>query len=117
LPEALQRALRARGVTQLYAHQAEAWEAAQAGRHVLIATPTASGKTLCYTLPVLAAAMHPSTSARRTTAHGERSAAESNHAQDERKGSKALYLFPDQGAGAGSGGRTAGTQPGRRISG
>jgi DEAD/DEAH box helicase domain-containing protein len=94
LPEALQRALRARGVTQLYAHQAEAWEAAQAGRHVLIATPTASGKTLCYTLPVLAAAMHPSTSARRTTAHGERSAAESNHAQDERKGSKALYLFP-----------------------
>jgi DEAD/DEAH box helicase domain-containing protein len=45
--------LAARGVTELYAHQARAVEAALAGRDVLVATPTASGKTLCYVLPVL----------------------------------------------------------------
>jgi DEAD/DEAH box helicase domain-containing protein len=57
LPPKLAAALRARGVTQLYAHQAEAWEAAQARKHVVVATPTASGKSLCYTLPVVAGAM------------------------------------------------------------
>jgi len=57
LPPALARALRARGVDRLYSHQAQAWEAAQAGRHVVAVTPTASGKTLCYTLPVVAAAL------------------------------------------------------------
>jgi DEAD/DEAH box helicase domain-containing protein len=46
---------RARGVEQPYAHQAEAIEAALAGRDVLVTTPTASGKTLCYTVPVLEA--------------------------------------------------------------
>lgn len=45
--------LRARGYTGLYEHQARALEAALDGRDVLVATPTASGKTLCYTLPVL----------------------------------------------------------------
>ncbi len=45
--------LRARGLERLYAHQARAIEAALDGRDVLVATPTASGKTLCYTLPVL----------------------------------------------------------------
>jgi len=49
----LQRALTARGIAQLYSHQAEALEHAAAGRNVVIVTPTASGKTLCYNLPVL----------------------------------------------------------------
>ena len=39
LPEALANALRTRGVTQLYAHQREAWDAAQRGEHVVVATP------------------------------------------------------------------------------
>ncbi len=68
VPESLKAALRARGIDRLYSHQAEAWNAAQAGAHVAIVTPTASGKSLCYTLPVVAAAM---------TGHA-----------------KALYLFP-----------------------
>jgi DEAD/DEAH box helicase domain-containing protein len=42
-----------RGVTRLYSHQAEAFDHIQAGRHVAIVTPTASGKTLCYNLPIL----------------------------------------------------------------
>lgn len=45
--------LRARGLERLYSHQAQAVEAALDGRDLLVATPTASGKTLCYTLPVL----------------------------------------------------------------
>ena len=57
VPEALKSALRARGIGQLYSHQAEAWASAQRGEHVAIVTPTASGKSLCYTLPVVAAAM------------------------------------------------------------
>jgi len=42
-----------RGITELRSHQAEAIELALSGRDVLVATPTASGKTLCYTLPIL----------------------------------------------------------------
>ena len=57
VPPALREALRTRGIDQLYSHQAEAWHAAARGEHVAIATPTASGKSLCYTLPVVAAAM------------------------------------------------------------
>jgi DEAD/DEAH box helicase domain-containing protein len=68
LPVALAGAFRARGIERLYSHQAAAWDAAQQGRHIVIATPTASGKTMCYTAPVLAAALAG--------------------------GSKALYLFP-----------------------
>ncbi|MBN5021451.1 DEAD/DEAH box helicase [Stenotrophomonas maltophilia] len=68
VPPALAAALKARGIEQLYSHQAEAWEASQRGEHVAIVTPTASGKSLCYTLPVVSAAM-----------------------QDK---AKALYLFP-----------------------
>ena len=57
-------ALLARGVTELYSHQAAAIEAARAGRHVVIATPTASGKSLCFHLPVLEAlAAEPSATA------------------------------------------------------
>ncbi len=40
-------------ITRLYSHQAAAWQAAQAGENVVVVTGTASGKTLCYTLPVL----------------------------------------------------------------
>jgi DEAD/DEAH box helicase domain-containing protein len=68
VPAALKAALRARGIEQLYSHQAEAWNATQRGEHVAIVTPTASGKSLCYTLPVVSAAMQGN--------------------------AKALYLFP-----------------------
>ena len=64
----LRRALVARGVERLYSHQAEAWASVQQGRHTVVVTPTASGKTLCYTLPVVHAAMQ--------------------------QRAKALYLFP-----------------------
>ena len=47
------QALGARGVDRLYAHQALACDMVRAGRNVVVATPTASGKTLCYNLPVL----------------------------------------------------------------
>ena len=46
-------ALEARGVEQLYSHQARAFDLVKSGRDVVIATPTASGKSLCYNLPVL----------------------------------------------------------------
>src|ERR1043165_6178256 len=65
----LTRALSVRGVTQLYTHQAEAINHALAGRHVVVITPTASGKTLCYNAPVLNAIL-------------------------EEPSSRALYLFP-----------------------
>jgi DEAD/DEAH box helicase domain-containing protein len=61
-------ALRKRGIEQLYSHQAAAWKSILAGQHTVVVTPTASGKTLCYNLPVLQAAL-------------------TNQA-------KALYLFP-----------------------
>jgi DEAD/DEAH box helicase domain-containing protein len=46
-------ALAARGITQLYTHQADAFGHVLAGRNVVTVTPTASGKTLCYNAPVL----------------------------------------------------------------
>jgi DEAD/DEAH box helicase domain-containing protein len=49
----LAAALRRRGVERLYSHQAEAYTAVRNGRHLVVVTPTASGKTLCYNLPVL----------------------------------------------------------------
>ena len=49
----LRVALQQRGMTQLYNHQSAAWEAVRAGQHTVVVTPTASGKTLCYNLPVL----------------------------------------------------------------
>nr|MBA2603259.1 DEAD/DEAH box helicase [Acidobacteriota bacterium] len=60
----LKGALAARGVDQLYAHQAEAFAHVLAGRNVVTITPTASGKTLCYNAPVLDAILKdPSTRA------------------------------------------------------
>ncbi|MGE3274132.1 MAG: DEAD/DEAH box helicase [Vicinamibacterales bacterium] len=49
----LRGALERRGLTQLYCHQAESYAAVAAGQNVVVTTPTASGKTLCYNLPVL----------------------------------------------------------------
>ena len=55
LPTPLAFALRGRGITELYSHQAGAFEATRAGaRGVVVATPTASGKSYCFHLPVLA---------------------------------------------------------------
>lgn len=68
LPEKLGDALRARGRARLYSHQGQCWDAVNRGDDVVVVTPTASGKSLCYTLPVLASAMTG--------------------------GGKALYLFP-----------------------
>ncbi len=65
----LVRALAARGIDRLYTHQAEAIAHALAGRHVVVITPTASGKTLCYNAPVL-------------------------HGILEDASARALYLFP-----------------------
>src|SRR6266404_646469 len=48
----LRRMLDTRGIPQLYIHQAEVLRLADAGRNVVVVTPTASGKTLCYNLPV-----------------------------------------------------------------
>ena len=49
----LQALLRRRGIAKLYSHQAAALRAVQAGEDLVVVTPTASGKTLCYNLPVL----------------------------------------------------------------
>ncbi|HZV89468.1 MAG TPA: DEAD/DEAH box helicase [Candidatus Binatus sp.] len=43
----------AKGIRKLYTHQAIAAEAVHAGKNVVVVTPTASGKTLCYNLPIL----------------------------------------------------------------
>ena len=47
--------LSGRGIERPYTHQAEAIEATRAGEDVVIVTPTASGKSLCYTIPILQA--------------------------------------------------------------
>ena len=51
-------AVRARGIDELYSHQAHAWDRIAKGQHVVVVTPTASGKTLCYNLPALQALVH-----------------------------------------------------------
>jgi DEAD/DEAH box helicase domain-containing protein len=55
--EPLRPVLERRGIRQLYGHQARALELVSAGRDVVLATPTASGKTLVYALPALAHAL------------------------------------------------------------
>ena len=57
LDERLRAALVARGAAELYSHQGEAFAHVAAGRHIVVTTPTASGKTLCYNLPVLDAVL------------------------------------------------------------
>ncbi len=53
LPSSLAQALQRRGVSQFYTHQMDAISAVNQKKHVVIATATASGKSLCYTVPVL----------------------------------------------------------------
>lgn len=68
-PAPVRDAFRRAGVERLWSHQREAAEHARAGRHVAVVTPTASGKSVCFHLPVLTALL------------------------DERPG-RSLYLFP-----------------------
>ncbi len=57
LPEPLVRLLASRGIERLYSHQVAALEAARDGHDLVVVTGTASGKTLCYNLPILEAAL------------------------------------------------------------
>ncbi|HEY9151305.1 MAG TPA: DEAD/DEAH box helicase, partial [Anaerolineales bacterium] len=54
LPDALREALSQRGIDSLYSHQLEAWSHIRGGKNIVLATGTASGKTLAYNLPILA---------------------------------------------------------------
>ncbi|MDR4996248.1 DEAD/DEAH box helicase [Bacillus altitudinis] len=60
--EKLKKALEKRGVSELYIHQKEAFERVMDAEHVVTVTPTASGKTLCYNLPVLQSIVEDHTS-------------------------------------------------------
>ena len=53
VPDALRDLLQRKGIEQLYSHQAQAVRAVQEGKDIVVVTPTASGKTLCYNLPVI----------------------------------------------------------------
>lgn len=68
-------ALERRGIHQLYSHQAHAVAETLAGRDVVVVTPTASGKTMCYNLPVLSAIL-------------------------QNEDTRALYLFPTKALSA-----------------
>ncbi len=64
LDNRLRSAISARGIENLYAHQAQAIEHSLNGKNVAVVTPTASGKTLCYNLPVVQSILtNPSTRA------------------------------------------------------
>ncbi len=69
LHPALEARLQSLGISALYCHQSEALNAILAGRNVIVATPSASGKTLCYHLATLEAMLND-------------------------KDSRALYIFP-----------------------
>ncbi|HOA55155.1 MAG: DEAD/DEAH box helicase [Acetivibrionales bacterium] len=53
LDERITKALERRGVRQLYSHQASAVRAVHDGKSIVVVTPTASGKTMCYNVPVM----------------------------------------------------------------
>lgn len=55
IPSRLLEILKVRGIESLYTHQARSMEIANEGRNLVVVTPTASGKTLCYNLPILSA--------------------------------------------------------------
>ena len=67
--------LRARGIHRLYTHQAECYQLAQAKKDFVVVTPTASGKTLCYNLPVVSTIL-------------------------QNEDARALYLFPTKALSA-----------------
>ncbi len=71
----LAAALRRRGIASLYSHQADAFTTVHQGQNIVVVTPTASGKTLCYNLPVLNRIL-------------------------EEPGARALYLFPTKALSA-----------------
>ena len=52
-PEPIKRILKRSNISQLYSHQAQAINYIRSGRHIVVATPTASGKSLIYNLPVI----------------------------------------------------------------
>ena len=60
LPATVKQTLIAVGIHSLYSHQLEAWTHSQAGENIILATSTASGKTLAYNLPVLAGLLNNS---------------------------------------------------------
>jgi len=53
LDSRIQRVLAHRGIERLFSHQREAYDLVRKGENIVVVTPTASGKTLCYNLPVL----------------------------------------------------------------
>ncbi len=53
LPESLVQTLATNGIERLYSHQAHSVEAVRGGKDIVVVTGTASGKTLCYNLPIL----------------------------------------------------------------
>ncbi len=55
LDERISATLRKRGIASLYTHQETAYRLVRAGKHIVTVTPTASGKSLCYHLPILQA--------------------------------------------------------------
>ena len=61
LGDGLQASLRGAGIDALYTHQADAVNALRRGKNVIVATATASGKSLCYNLPVIEALMRDRT--------------------------------------------------------
>ena len=75
LDERLKPALARRGIHELYIHQAASLEATSRGEDVTVVTPTASGKTMCYNLPVLSAIL-------------------------QNEDTRALYLFPTKALSA-----------------
>jgi DEAD/DEAH box helicase domain-containing protein len=89
LPDRLMTALAAQGVKRLYAHQAEAIDLARMGHHLIVTTPTASGKSLCYNAPVLETLLLDS-SARALYLFPTKALA-----QDQRGKLEALDLYPD----------------------
>ncbi len=75
LDERLKPVLARRGIHRLYTHQAHAVREVLAGQDVVVVTPTASGKTMCYNLPVLSAIL-------------------------QNEDARALYLFPTKALSA-----------------
>jgi DEAD/DEAH box helicase domain-containing protein len=55
LDDRIVKSLNKRGIDRLYIHQTEVWKHTQSSKNVVVVTPTASGKTLCYNLPCLQA--------------------------------------------------------------
>jgi DEAD/DEAH box helicase domain-containing protein len=53
LPEKIKRVLEKKGIHALYTHQAKAYDLIHQGKNIVVVTPTASGKTLSYNLPIL----------------------------------------------------------------